>query len=516
MRITARFLPWLVLSLALLPSVFLAWSGRAMPQLGEFHDDGLYYVGAKSLAEGHGYRIANLPGSPAQTKYPPLYPWLLSLDLRAAPGFAWAALPLAVWVAWLLFGQFGFNSAERAALAAFLALSPTLVFFSVTLMPDLLFTALVGLASLALMQPGRRWVLIAGLAAGAAYLTKTAALPLLALAPVWLALRGERARAAWFLAASLPCAAAWHVWAAAHTSAGGVEAWLYYTNYFGYRLRLFGIGDLPVMVWKNAGALLSGIGGLFIFNLGDTHWGTQLARLVAFGSIAGAVRMARRSGVTPYHWFTAGYIAMLLVWHFPPAERFLIPVMPLLAAGLYTELRHLAGMLRTSIAAGGAHRILAVSLACVLAAMGLWTATSAYGALRYDLPGILAQHRALTALRQGAYQWARENTPSDAAFLAYHDAPLYLSTGRHAMRVTLSPRPFYTGASDAYKEPFRHLDDTMRALGLDYLIVTPADFHSDLPPAEQAALRELMLGGGAFERVYESRGVAIYRLGRTR
>ncbi len=487
-----------------------------MAQLGEFHDDGLYYAGAKSLAEGHGYRIVNLPGEPAQTKYPPLYSWLLSLDLRAAPGVAWAALPLMVFAAWLLFGRFGFNSAERALLAAFLALSPTLDFYSVTLMPDLLFAALVALAAMAVMRPGCGWAFGAGLLAGAAYLTKTAALPLLVLVPVWLAMRGERQRAVLFLAASLPCAAAWHMWAAAHTGASGVEAWLYYTNYAGYHLRLFGIGDVPVMVWKNAGALLSGIGGLFIFNLGDTYWGTQLARLLALASIAGTVRLARRTGMSPYHWFAAGYVALLLVWHFPPAERFLIPVAPLLVAGLYTELRHLAGLLRASFAAGAANRAIAVLVACGLAALALWTAQTTYMALRHDLPGILAQHRALDAARQGAYRWVREHTPPEAAFLAYHDVPFYLATGRHAMRVTLSPRSFYVGSSDAYKEPFRHLDDTMRALGLGYLLITPADFHSDLPPDEQAALRGLMLENGAFERVYQSRGVSVYRLGKTR
>lgn len=487
-----------------------------MAQLGQFHDDGLYYAGAKSLAEGHGYRIVNLPGEPAQTKYPPLYSWLLSLDLRAAPGVAWAALPLFIFAAWLLFGRFGFNSIERAALAAFLALSPTLVFFSVTLMPDLLFAAMVLLAAMAAARPGCGWAFGAGLVAGAAYLTKTAALPLLVLVPVWLEMRGERRRAAWFLAASLPCAAAWHMWAAAHTSASGVEAWLYYTNYLGYRLRLFGIGDVPVMVWKNTGALLSGIGGLFIFNLGDTYWGAQLARLLAFASIAGTVRLARRNGMSPYHWFAAGYVAFLLVWHFPPAERFLIPVAPLLAAGLYTELRHLAGLLRASFAASTANRATAVLVACALTALALWTGQITYAALGHDLPGILAQHRALDAARQGAYRWARENTPPDAAFLAYHDVPFYLATGRHAMRVTLSPRPFYVGSSGAYQEPFRHLDDTMSALGLGYLLITPADFHSDLPPAGQAALRGLMLESGAFERVYQSRGVSIYRLGKTR
>ena len=58
-----------------------------LPSAGMFHDDGLYVVTARALAEGQGYRIISLPGSPLQTKYPILFPWLLSLIWRLAPAF---------------------------------------------------------------------------------------------------------------------------------------------------------------------------------------------------------------------------------------------------------------------------------------------------------------------------------------------------------------------------------------------------------------------------------------------
>ena len=67
-----------VFILALAPSAYLAWTLRAMPHLGFYHDDSIYWVSAKSLAEGHEYRIASLPGQPYQSKYPPLYSTLLA------------------------------------------------------------------------------------------------------------------------------------------------------------------------------------------------------------------------------------------------------------------------------------------------------------------------------------------------------------------------------------------------------------------------------------------------------
>jgi hypothetical protein len=67
-------LVWTLLVCALLPSAWLAWRFRAMPQLGAYHDDAVYLVSAKALADHSGYRIVSLPEQPFQTKYPPVFP----------------------------------------------------------------------------------------------------------------------------------------------------------------------------------------------------------------------------------------------------------------------------------------------------------------------------------------------------------------------------------------------------------------------------------------------------------
>ena len=94
---TGRYLLTAVLALlALFPSGYLALRFSDMPQLGIRHDDGIYWVCARSLALDQGYRIASLPAQPNQTKYPPLYAWLLSWIWRARPSFPanlpWATL----------------------------------------------------------------------------------------------------------------------------------------------------------------------------------------------------------------------------------------------------------------------------------------------------------------------------------------------------------------------------------------------------------------------------------------
>ncbi len=121
-----------------------------MPHLGFYHDDSIYWVSARSLAMGDGYRIQSLPGQPYQTKYPPLYPALLATiwkldprfpaNLPLATLFAWLLLPLFLAALWVLLRDYGFSLRERYVLLLMAALSPVTVVFSFSLMPELLFT----------------------------------------------------------------------------------------------------------------------------------------------------------------------------------------------------------------------------------------------------------------------------------------------------------------------------------------------------------------------------------------
>jgi len=85
---------WLIMLALLIPSAQFAWRCRHMPEFGYLHDDGLFFVSAKSAAAGS-YRIESLPEMPAQTKFPPLYPLYLSLIWHLNPHFPkiWTSPP---------------------------------------------------------------------------------------------------------------------------------------------------------------------------------------------------------------------------------------------------------------------------------------------------------------------------------------------------------------------------------------------------------------------------------------
>src|SRR2546422_930358 len=134
---------------ALAVAYAVAW--RA-PAVGTFHDDGVYAVTAKALAEGRGYRILSLPDEIAQTKYPFLFPALLAAVWRVFPRFPenavyLKAVPLGCAVTWWCAGYFLVwrkTRDRRVALAvtALVAASPWVLFLSTALLSEMLFALL--------------------------------------------------------------------------------------------------------------------------------------------------------------------------------------------------------------------------------------------------------------------------------------------------------------------------------------------------------------------------------------
>src|ERR1700722_8014979 len=86
-RARLHVLPWIGLAVLLILFLTIMVGLKPANFFGSFSDDALYFSSAKSLAEGHGYILPSIPGTPAATKYPILLPWLLSLVWRFHPSF---------------------------------------------------------------------------------------------------------------------------------------------------------------------------------------------------------------------------------------------------------------------------------------------------------------------------------------------------------------------------------------------------------------------------------------------
>ncbi len=515
-----------VFVLAIAPAAYLAWTLRAMPHLGFYHDDSIYWVSAKSLAECHEYRIASLPGQPYQTKYPPLYPILLAgiwkinpnfpANLPLATLFAWLLLPIYLAMVWAFFRQYGFSSREQCLLVLTAGLSPVAATFSFSLMPELLFTSLlvasVLLAERSLADDAPPWLpVLAGVCGALAYLTKSAAGPLLLTAPVYFVWRRQFVKAALFFGAMLPAVAGWQWWAARHVSHSWDLVTLYYTNYFGFQIYNVSLRDLPLVFWHNLDGFLLGAGKLLTF---DVPYGAKpLERVVAVAAIAGVVRLARRTRKLQYPLAAVGISALLLVWHYVPDQRFVFPLYPLLLAGLWTELANVWLALRAAWKKpAAAERAVAFAGAGALAALALFVCFTTFNGLFYFLPDLLGSYRDAFENRKPAYEWIAKNAPPDANVFAYDDPLLYLYSGRKSCNLPIPPKLYYHNDDAGIDKLLHSIPDFARQYQLSYVLLTPSDFYRDLHEPGARHLAEAVEQSGAFHAAFKTPSVTVYRL----
>ncbi|MEK7405924.1 MAG: hypothetical protein AAB225_12520 [Acidobacteriota bacterium] len=506
--------------LALALPARLAWQGRDVPFLGHFHDDGLYWVSAKSLAEGAGYRIASLPGEPHQTKYPPLYPALLAVIWKIQPGFpgnvtpalvvSWLALPAYLLLTSALLTAMGVGRTRAWVICLILAAHPRVGFLGANLMADLLFCALIS-AALWMAHRGEKPG-VAGLLAGAAFLAKVAALPLLVTAPLCYLLRKRHRHAALFAAGMLPAVLGWTLWTMRRAPASTDPALLYYTNYLGYYRATVSWSDLPLVLAKNAAGLLANICDL-VLPASSAILPTAVVWLLALAFIGAAIRWARRAHALQYLLFAAGYAGLFLFWNFPPNERFLLPLYPLLLAALVEAWVEVSDWSRGGHWSPSAIRRAAVVLAPLpLAGLpGLAIGGICLG--HAQLPGLYEARRQVLADHRKAYEWIRRNTPASANFIAFEDPNLYAYTGRRARRQPASAMTFYRLTDrQSILEPLAALPDAA-AGRYRYLLVSPTDYPDELLESERVWLRQRMEERFGSRAVFRSGEVRVYELG---
>ena len=521
--------PWayVLLLISLAPSAAFLWHHSDLPGFGDLHDDSLYYVSAKSLAEGQGYRVESLPGKPPQTKYPPLYPLLLSMAWRVNPDFP-QNLPIAAWISWLafpavviqlrwLFPRLGVTGWRAWLLIGLVAVNPYMMVFSSTLVSELAFTALM-IATLLLIEraaeddPAGDIAALSGAVAGLAYLTRSAGIVFLVAGPAYLWMRGKRRSAVLCAAAMLPFVLGWTIWTRLHQVPTSDPALIYYTDYFRYELYSISLRDLPLFLWRNVDGLLLGLGSLALPNIVSSFFFKTVAQVIAVAMIAGVVRMVRRGQGVLYGLFAAGSCAQLLVWHFPPNERFMLPLFPLALAGLLTEIEHLYDMLRAGLRHRDAgQRVVAAGMLLVAAGiLGACIGLQIYVG-QVLLPDQERAHRESNASRIAIYNWIRAKLPQDALLLSGEDALVFLHTGRHAMRRTLPP-PYW------YREDHARIVDWMSNVGpfssehgLTYFAFSGVDFREGIGSDDRDAIEKAIRSSPDLSPLYQTETAAVYK-----
>ncbi len=513
-----------IVAFSLVPIYWIAFHA---PAVGLFHDEGIYVVTAKALAEGKGYRIISLPDELPETKYPILFPALLAVLWKLFPRFPENALllktlPLLCTLVWC-FLVYRFAAEETGAadagiwIALLTAASLWVVFLGTAVASETLFACFCtgSLLWLRRLEAGGsfadgRGIVIASICAAAAFLTRTAGLPLLAAGILCLLFKRRYAAALKFALIIAAIAAPWLWWQATHSAVVGLSEAPY--SWAGNK----GLIVLLNHTWQQTSSILGvnliylGISPAYLLGFKPGVVGVLIAFAFDGLALCGFVENLAR-GITSLHLFLILYFGMLLAWAWPP-PRFVVPVLPFLLLFAYKGLRLLGRELSSDrrvlpVASSAAAIILLVGAAHALVLKA--PEITHYGALTpYDEEPI--DWRELSALMN----WVREHAPPDAVLLSHDDPAFYLYTGRKALAgyVMDSIQLYYSGKLEWSPAQMATFTSILVEHRVHYLVRTPQlvrevpfldDWISALQKKNAGTVRLLTASSDTRYRIYE-------------
>ena len=380
-----------ILAAILIVYVFQVERVHPMVFFGQFQDDSIYFSTAQGLADGQGYNLISFPGSPPQTKYPIVYPWLLSFIWKMNPNFPANLVPAIrlteffgciclLAMLFLLRKLPGIGETTALCLTAVCAVQPVFVRMSFFVMSDVPFMAflLTALALCVFVESNRRpaWMYaLTGGIAGVSAEIRTVGVALVAgifcsLAYTAFISKKSFRTAIIFLAGAILTMAMVMAPALLHrggevsfgnpSEPGWNQVAAYYTSYtrfqwgmgvpsLGALVQVF-LANLFVWAWSPGPILIGTFAGIF----GKIVFFAAMA--LSFPIWIGLLRLSRSSEWRPVGLVTLLYTCAVLVWPYPQPERFLLPFLPVLLAALWCEARRIGSDLLMAIRGGSLMR----------------------------------------------------------------------------------------------------------------------------------------------------------------
>lgn len=456
---------------------------------GAGHDDGIYALSAKGLAEGKGYRVSHIPGEPAQTKYPVLFPALLAIVWKIWPTFpdnviGLTLIPLfsalaSIALFYLYQVRFGYASRRTAFFATLLCITTfafsTLTFRLFSEMTFILLTLLCLWWTENCVRNESQSVkndLFGGLLLGLPFLCRSIGIVLFPAVLLYLWQRKRRVR---FVGLGLLiCVLPWILWSwHAQGSWKNEPVQAYYTDYVGWWLGS-GLPKIFKVVGANATSviLLSGtlsLNGitLALIPIGMALWTLMCAGLglIIFGRLLYGVSQGR----LPALWISA-YLGLVVIWPWFPL-RFFVPILPFLLIYFLQG----SNWILTKVFAEPVR--LRVALTCVAVALtaNVMHTTRLTIIERKDETPFPSRPNYLTwSHMEQTLDWIKQHSEADTVIAASNDPVISLYTGRTSYYpVEVPPLKVHYHMPVDEERIFNDSLKGIEAYQPKYLVVTP-------------------------------------------
>lgn len=477
-----------VIFAALVLMVLVLGYWRMVPTVcGAYHDDGIYVLTGKALAQGQGYRLIFLPNSPVQTKYPILYPALLAIIWKLWPSFPnnlflmkWFTLfcgAATVGLSYLYLIRFGYFSRSVAGIAALVcATSPIFLFFSTEILSEAPFACLVILSLWFIetklekpdQEPYHQFFL--GVLLALPFLCRTAGVTLVFAGLVLQYYKGRPLR--WMVIGITVVMLPWVLWMVA-----GLGAWNhdpisgYYTDYLGWwasmgwtsTIRYVANNVLNILRYSVAipfegfADLLESISFFgwvfFIFFLSSILFITLLIK-------------SRAWRIMPL--FIITYLSLIMLWPWHP-YRFLVPILPFLLGYFFDGINT---SLKVSITRNW-YLLLGLSL-LIAPNFNLLYLHGKQASQQNCSRVYLFENPPPWTSYQNIFQWLKAHSQPDDVIASTEDPMIFLYTGRHAIR----PFKMHPGLGEdkAGSEIFGSAEDlykTLKSYKVKYIVKFP-------------------------------------------
>ena len=526
-----RGLPISIFIVLLFAACLLYYAVLTPERFGAFHDDGIYVTTAKALATGQGYRIISLPYEPAQTKYPPFYPFLLSLIWRIYPHFPENLIPMILLsvLATLAFLALtrrylvsqGYATARQALIVVTLsAINWRMMILATAIYSEMVYAALsvVGLylaEKYAKQKKGWAAGLVLGVVLGLVFLTRSSGLALLIAVAGYYVLRRQWKRAVLPVSVAGAFVVGWIGWCYFNkTTVEGINV-AYYTSYLGHLNQV--ISDLQLHSNASRLTIFLGIvienliGGIvisipLICSAINYSWVPNLGgpllligfffALFTLLLIGGGFLRSMSKGFRMLHSYVIASLGLYLFW-LPDVsyDRFIMPLLPFLLLFLVREVGMMISVARTGLVSdsraskklGGAFIILIV-LASI--SIGLYN----YGSGIYWSLASLRKSASRAAEDTENIKWIKANTDPSDVLVCYRDPMYFLYTERRAirsfpMRAGISWEEEGTALDDLATIIFKLVDESNGR----YMILTSTDLElEDQPVLHRKILRKVI------------------------